>query len=567
MPDLTDISTSATQEVIQVNYDIHTLMNKAEGTITEDEFLAILKRYSLRQGLIAIGQVSSALFSSKSENKISQGGYRDPVTGAFVTQFSLAYLANALLVSGANDYKYKKLITQRKNFIALNNIYSNGLVIPETYRDHNIPLTEDEFLSSIIRMHTEQLEAQFLPALLVSRSIVIFTEVINEVLPSKSEELSVIFERETGLNIKEYFFLVMAVFACAKKTATFRKENLTEAAIPSLRAVLTDQKVTSFIKMLSADYWTFRRLDEEMNSTFSENITKNRFNPLQVYPIIKTDLYETDQYVVPNIIFSLRKGFEGIYWWFHKYFEDRNEHREFRKYFGEVFELYAGRILNNIYGTDKVKAGITYTKNKSSAQFFDWWVKTWWKVYLFEIKSYQFPLATKQSGEIELLKKEIRTKVVGSIRQVYERIADIPHHSELSIFRRKKLIPIIVFMNIPLVSSSIYKNIILEELNSLEQQGFKGITKMKVYLCNINELELYQSVSKKIPLEKVFKKYENNPREGFHSVVARVAKGILRNEYLDNIFKDFWTEMSGGVIPTETEDDDDSALNIISGAL
>jgi hypothetical protein len=126
MPDLTDISTSATQEVIQVNYDIHTLMNKAEGTITEDEFLAILKRYSLRQGLIAIGQVSSALFSSKSENKISQGGYRDPVTGAFVTQFSLAYLANALLVSGANDYKYKKLITQRKNFIALNNIYSNG---------------------------------------------------------------------------------------------------------------------------------------------------------------------------------------------------------------------------------------------------------------------------------------------------------------------------------------------------------------------------------------------------------------------------------------------------------
>ena len=547
------------------NFDIGVLLDKAELTVNEEDLRKIIQRYELKSGLIAIGKASAAIFSSKKDaNRIGRTAYRDPVSGAFVTQFALAYLANILIASRSNDYKYKKQIADKQNLLALCNIYSNGLIAPHKERDTGIPPTSDDILTLMVRMHTEQFETQYNPALLISRTIVIFTQVIDEIRPTKFDELSVVFERETGLNITEYFFLVMAVFACVQKKATFRKENLTDAAIPSLKQVLTDKKVSAFINMLSTDYWSFRNLDEKMNANLSPEDTKNRFNPLQVYPIIKTDIERGEPYVVPNIMLALKKGFWGLYWWFHLHFESKNEHRAFRDYFGPVFEAYVGRILKGIYGESNVHPEIVYPGGK----FIDWWVKgRFWKTYLFEVKAYQFPLLTKQTGEIELLKKEVKTKVVGAIRQLYDRISEINQYDELKVFRRRRLVPIIVFLEIPLVSSNLYKDLIEKELDILEREGRRGIKNMKVYLMNIDELEIYQGASKQISIDKVFKKYEKNSAEGFHSIVQKITKTALRNAYLDSVYKDFWRKMSGTDIDAierdETEVNED--LSFIRG--
>ncbi|MDD3531022.1 MAG: hypothetical protein PHV99_00270 [Candidatus Pacebacteria bacterium] len=566
-PEIHDTA-SQSSKVLWANADISNLARSDEKRVSEEELLEVLGKYDLRNGLVALGRVSSAIFNSKSPDKIGKGGYRDPTYGVFITQFALAYLANILLVSRANDYKYKKQITDRQNILTLCNIYSNSLVMPELIRDPSKPFDRKDFPSLMVRMHSEQLELQFNPALAISRNIVIFTKIINEIQPVKFENLSTIFEREVGLTISEYFFLVMAVFACAQKTGTFRKESLTQAAIPSLKSVLTDEKVSKFLDMLSADYNLFKEEDKRMNEGLLPENTKTRFNPLQIYPIIKTNIPSEDPYVVPNIIFALKKGFAGLYWWFHEYFFAKGTHRDFRDYFGSVFESYVGLILKGIYGEENVFGEIHYKKGKAEAKFIDFWVRSGrWKVYLFEVKAYQFPLLAKRTGEKELLKKEV-AKMVGSIKQMYQRIQDIPDHDELKIFRWKKLIPVIVFLDVPMVSSNLYKEIIETELDLLEVGGCPGIKKLKVYFLNIDELEAYQGAVKKITLEKIFGVIRKDEREGFVSVAAKNISGRLSNSYLDSIYKDFWKQISGGgpQVQEEPEFENNGGINLISGA-
>lgn len=520
--------------------DIGELKNKAEGTVTEEELKSVLKRYNLRDGLIALGKASNFVLNAKGEGSIGKAAFRDPKTGVFITQFGLAYLANILIISGANDYK-SKYIGKKQNLLLLLNIYSNCLIFPEIKRDRDISFTKKDLTSMMVRMHAEQFEYQFNTVLLIARTIVIFTETVNQVAPKRFAPLATIFEQETGLTFEEYFFLAMAVWACVQQTATFRKESLTGAQIQSMQKVLTDEKITSFLKILSADYQTFRTEDQRTNDTLDPVFTKFRFNPLLVYPIIKTDRSEIDPYIVPNALAFVKKAFGGLYWWFHRYFESSGNWHDFRDYYGQIFEQYVGQILKQTYGEVNVHPEIKYNNGK----FIDWWVEHNSKIYLFEAKAYQFALFTKQTGDLELLVKEVKSKIVQTIEQVYKRLQDIQKYDELSIFRGKKLIPVIVFMEIPLASGNLYKEIVDEELEQLEKSGLKGIKEAKIHFLNIEELEFYDSAVDKIPLEEAFAQYENNIKEGFLSVIGKEVNKQLRNKYLDEVYYSFWKKMTG----------------------
>lgn len=534
--------TDLSSKVLYGDSDIGELKSKAEGRVTEDELKAVLKRYNLRDGLIALGKASNYIHNFKGEGSMGKTAFQDPETGVIVPQFGLAYLANTLIISGANDYK-SKYIGNKQNLLILSNIYTNSLILPEINKTDSAPFEKKDLPSMLVRMYGEQLEYQFNSVLLIARTIVIYTDLINRIPSKRFDSFLIIFERETGLTFEEYFFLSMAVLACVQKTATFRKEALTEAQIPSMRKVLTDEKVTSFLKILSADYQTFRDEDRLMNATLDPVFTKFRFNPLLVYPIIKTDRTEIDPYVVPNALAFVKKAFGGLYWWFHRHFEASGNWQDFRNYYGEVFEQYVGKILKQMYGDAAVHPEIIYKKGK----FIDWWVERDSKIYLFEAKAYQFPLFIKQTGDLDLLVKEVKSKSVQAIEQVYNRMQDIERYDELAIFRGKQLIPIIVFMEIPLASGNLYKEIVDEELASLEQSGLKGIKNTKIHFLNIEELELYGGAVDQISLEEAFARYENDIREGFLSIIGKTIGKQLRNKYLDNIYHSFWRKMTGEI--------------------
>ncbi len=511
--------------------DIIELHNKKEGTATEEDFKNVLRRYNLRDGLIALGRMSNILFNSRED-----GPYIDATTGVFVTQFALAYLANILLISSANDYK-SKYISQKDNLLTLCNSYSNSLIDRLTENDK--PINQDDFCSFMIRLDSEQIEYQFSPIYMMARTIIIFNELIQNTQSDKFEPLDDIFEKKTTLSIYEYFRLCFAIFAASsQKTATFSINTFTNSNIPQLKDLLTEEKIIKILNILKANYKEFREEDMLENDNLNPIFTKTRFNPLLVYPVIETDAKHLgDPYVVPNVFTLIKRSFGGLYWWFDRYFENQGQQQDFRNYFGRIFQEYVGRILKNIYGEKNVHEEIVYGKN---LRFIDWWIERDNKIYLFESKAYQFTLPSKQTGDKETVINEIKKKVVEAIVQVYKRIQDIQKYEELKSFKKKQIIPFIVFMDIPFVSSYLYELWIKETLGEIEQEKqISGLKDFQIFLIDIEELELYDECTNIIELEDIFQKFKGNIGEGFLSILRKEKGNRLRNRYLDIIYRNF----------------------------
>ncbi len=535
---------------LQSEADIVELHHKREGTATEQDFKDVLRKYNLRDGLITLGRTSNYLFNAKGQNRIGRAAYREPNKGVIVSQFALAYLANILLVSGANDYK-SKYISQKDNLLTFCNSYSNCLTDPALTEKYKIT-NKDGFRSFIIRMNFEQMEYQFSPIYMMARTIVIFNELLQNINPDKFEPLSEIFQKETGLSIYDYLRLCFAFFAGSQKTATFSVTTFTNADIPQFKDFLTEEKIIKALDILKGDYKKFREEDTYVNEKLKPVFTKTRLNPLLIYPIIETDVKNLgDPYVIPNIVAYIRKSFGGLYWWFHRYFENQNKQQDFRNYFGRVFQEYVGKILKNIYGERNVHEEIVYGKG---LRFIDWWIKKDDKIYLFESKASQFALLSKQTGDKEIVvKNEIKKKVVEAIKQVYKRVKDISKYEELKRFRGKQVIPFIVFMDIPFVSGYLYEPWITEALEEIEQKkSVIGLKDFPFFLINIEELELYDECTNIIEIEDIFPKLKENIKEGFLSVLSKSKGGGLRNRYLDKIYKDFW-ETGFGIIVNKKE--------------
>lgn len=536
-----------TKRPLQAEADIIQLHHKEKGTATEQDFRTVLRRYNLREGLITLGKTSNYIFGVEDQNKIGRVAYREPSTGAIITQFGLAYLANILLISGANDYKTKR-ISEKDNLLTLCNSYDNSLIDPALTKNGRIT-GEDRFRSFMIRMHFQQMEYQFAPHYMMARTIVIFNELVQRVQPDRFEPLPEIFQEETGLSICDYLRLCAAVSAGSEKTATFSITTFSQAEIPQLRDLLIEEKIVKFLNILKADYEKFRKEEAYANEKLNPIFTKTRFNPLVVYPIIETDAKHLGHpYVVPNVILYIRKSFGGLYWWFHRYFEGKGEQQDFRNYFGYVFQEYVGRILRGIYGAANVHGEILYGKG---SKFIDWWVEKGDKVYLFESKAYQFALPSKQTGDTEMITANEIKKIAQAVEQVYGRIQDIPKFQELKRFRRKRVISFLVFMDIPFVSGYFYESWIKKALEETEREKqITGLKDFPVFLMNIEELELYDEAADAIELEDIFPKFRRDTAESFTSIAKKAKGKSLRSRYLDKVYTDFWG-MDLGVIPEE----------------
>lgn len=532
------------------NSDLVELHQKPDGKVTEEDLKTVLKRYNLRDGLITLGRASNYIFSNGDPNNIGRAVHREPQTGAIVSQFALAYLANMLLISGANDYKSKFIGEKDKdNWLILCNIYSNQLIQPELKDDFGV-MDKTKLRSMMIRMYFEQMTYQFAPAPLISRTIVLFNELAKKIQPGKFENLSTIFEKETGLNIYDYICLAMAVWAGAQKTSTFRIDMFTRATISKMKDVLTEDKLKKFLSILKADYKTFRETDANLNKNLKPELTKTRFNPLHIFPIIETDAKNLgDPYVIPNVTCFTKKAFGGLYWWFHLYFEKNNKQQDFRNYFGYVFQEYVGIILKGVFGDDKVHPEVVYDKDK---KFIDWWVKRDEKIYLFEVKANQFSLASMQTGDNETIANNEIKKIVDAVEQVYRRVADIPRHKELKMFQGRTTVPFVIFMNVPFITGNMYEELILEALKQREKdKNLPGLKDFVCYLLNVEEFELFDGVVGKIELEDVYPAVKKDLREGFLSIIAKAKGSPLRNSYLDKVYMEFWKTI--GVLPDNSE--------------
>jgi hypothetical protein len=520
--------------------DIAELHQRPEGTVSEDELKAVLRRYNLRDALITIGKASFYIYSSRDPNNIYKVAHREPETGIILSQWALAYLANIFLISGSNDYKSKYLSTNPDNLFVLCNLYGNNLLQPEM-AERKEQNDQEVFRSLMVRINFEQIEYQLTPVYIIARTIVLFDNLAKEVAPARFNPLPDILEHHIGLTTHDYLLIAMAVLSGVCSRATFRPSMFVEADVPRLKSVLKPDKIQRFLAVLASDYKQFRTEDEKANKVLNPSLTKTRLNPLWIYPIIESDDKQpNDAFIVPNALAYIKAAFGGLYWWFHRHFEKEGIQQEFRNYFGYLFQEYVGVILKGIYGDEKVHPELVYDRGK---KFVDWWVERDSKIYLFEAKANQFALASRQTGAAELIVESEIRKVAEAIEQVYKRVQDISRYDELALFRSKQVIPFVVFLDMPYISGPMYEDWIKKYLEKIEtEKTFKGLQDFPCFLLNIEELELFDAGADTIELESIFPVLRQNFGEDFLSVVRRATgRKELRNRFLDNIYKNFFT--------------------------
>jgi hypothetical protein len=334
-------------------------------------------------------------------------------------------------------------------------------------------------------------------------------------------------------------------FAGSREKSVFDASYLSNSNIPNFESIFTEGKVNNFLSILSTDYKQFRTLDEQMNNDLDPVFTKNRFNPLFISPFIKEELNSKTIYIMPSTTAFVHKILGGIFWWFNNYFEensgDAKLHLEYRKYFGEIFEKYVGLILKDIYGDRNTFSEIAYSK--MNKKFIDWHVEKGNKCYLFEAKANQFSLLSRRTGDIGLLINNELKKVTESIVETFKNVRDIEIYDELKKFRDKEIIPIIVFLEIPLVSTGIYKEKIDKLLLEIEtKDNLVGLKDFKYYLLNIEELELYSEVKDLVEIENVFEDIKGDMNQGLTSYMTKINNGDkLKNKFLDKIYESFWS--------------------------
>lgn len=530
-------------ESIYTEEDVWKLLEKGESSVYEDELKNILKRYNLKEALITLGETSRYIAHERDPNIIGIGVIKEPKINILISQFTLSYIANIFLISGANDYKHK-IINGSNNhtWAVLCNICSNCLIMPELKKGHSF-----NEISFFIRMHFEQFQYQFTPLSIISRAIIIFNDLANQITPKKFKRLTDIFEEENGISLLDYYKIAMAIWSLTKIKSTFKIENFTDATIPSMKGVLKKEKIKNFLNISSTDYRKFRDFDKNSNQGLNPIYTKTRKNTLQVYPIVEfDDKRDLDKFVIPNVPAFAINIFEGIFWWFQNYFERQGEKESgyFRDYIGVLFQEYVGVLLKGTYGEKNVFSEIKYGKGGNN-KFFDWTVKRGNKRYCFEVKARQFSMKTKQTGEMEFVKKEIGI-MTAAIKQCFNNFNDILKYKELSDFKKTENIPIIVFKDIPFISSGLYKKLIDSDLMEMvrKDKKLKGIENFKVYLMNVEELESYNSLVDIVDIEDVFSGIEGQHDMNFKSFVIKKT-GSARNKILDNKYIEFWKELTG----------------------
>lgn len=504
-----------------------------ELKVSEEEFISVLKEYNLNDSLIFFSKISAKLFDQTFEEDVflkKQGNFiiHKP-SKQLLTDFAIEYIVNILLISGADNSK-KESVSQNDDAVALFSIYNNSLVVP--IERGSSPA------SFLVPLFYQQISSQQDMKDAFVRQWLIFYQAQQLIPLEEKLDLDSALIQEIGLNVLDYTKLSFLILSYILTNPHFNFGTFANATIESLNGILNPVKISAFLKKIAATPAEILDLDKKYNSNLEEKYTKSRYNPLWEKPIV---ILGENDYLVPNLSAYKKGALRGLYWIF-----ENSLGRKFREYFGKLFENYSGMLIKDIFGDMNVRPEISFKSKKEQKKFYDWVVNDNEEILLFECKAYQFPLQTLQTGNPELIKNSVFSRLVGTIKQMFERCDDIDKYPELEEFRGKKIVPIAVFYDIPLVSSSLYDADIKTELDRLNVE-YPGISTFDYIFLTIEELENFAYIKDHISLSELALRVKSNPGSSISSEINEVAKenkislGTHQN-FLDTKFDEFCTQ-------------------------
>ena len=492
-----------------------------------------LRQFNCMDGLLEIGKVSRKLFSDNKFQDNLPVIVNNNERLLTVTQWGLAHLAYRLILV-SNDGKRKKLDW-------------NKLTIAHSiFNDLNDPFQNDnDLIGFLFRSSQEQFWWQDinLPSLW-SRYKCIF---------SYDNFFTNNFYNISELSVEEYLLIGISILGYANlalSTPVFSIKNLMSSSIPSpFKESLTEEKINLFLKLTSGNYQKIRSEARTINKLTIPKYERFEFNSLFKYPIVQGDsrfqYYSSFQYVIPNLGLLMKKVAQGAYWDLRDYFAGNpSPSQDFLNKFGEAFESYCGKILENHFNDKNVqRLEDVLDKQYKNTNISDWVILDNEAIYIFECKSSLLPLMARQTFIKSVLNRWITRNIIKAIKQLEDTVSSL---RKVGLITKQKVYKFIILLeDLHFAESHDFKKPIIERM--IEKNI---LTSNQVYFITITELERMEEAIKKHGFIRILeKKKEIDDTDkltlgsDFISVCKELDNSLnIKSQFLSRIFKETFSD-------------------------
>jgi hypothetical protein len=505
---------------------------------TRFELKAFLKQFKLNEALRLIGMLSWAIVDQRLTNipkqikyhaiSITLEGHQRFYIGNVPINTSILVYIGMCLIENARDSN-KKIFGLIELKQAANMYY--GLEDP--YDEDN------DAQAALIRTAASQLEYDLDWLSFLSRTIAIYRDIWPTIAECKTIDIEKELRELSGLSFEEMAFLS---FWFSKEVCT---KNI-PISKDSRVQIFNRCNIDKFINWLSCDYRMFKDASKEKEELYKKlniNIStyeKYRFNPLQSFPIIKSD--KDNGHVIPSMYLLSKRITQGLYYELSDKFKNKpTKTISFRSAFGLAFEEYIGILLRNSNPNFTVIKSPEYGhKKKGQQKTVDWIVVQDDKAVLIEVKQSGLFLPGKTTGEQQATKEDLKKTLADGVEQIitFEENIKLGKFPELQELRELKGFERLLVTYDPIFFTAILnqeiESILKERKSSTElckDVHLMWIEPFELIVGNRN-LNFYEFLrAKRLSQEYRF--------QDFNEYISYSGKG-KNNKYLSNLWLDLF---------------------------
>ncbi|HEX8565678.1 MAG TPA: hypothetical protein VF648_08405 [Pyrinomonadaceae bacterium] len=328
--------------------------------------------------------------------------------------------------------------------------------------------------------------------------------------PNRTFNLEEKFRSATGLSLENYrdytiatlSFLLPNDITADGFSPVFKRQNFIS------KSLVPQEKFDAYLNLEAK---SVQSLKEELRKR-SKFLTAWKFQQLKVTPLIEI---EPETYTAIDSAFITEKLGQGGYWKINDCLNGADREK-FKSYFGDLFEFYTNKILNQIASKQPIRGGffVTNAEYKNGGECFDamMYFPNSKHLIVFEHKASLLQATSKYSGSVRRFEKELKEKFVvdkkgkpRGVGQLAKHIENLFHKDKLErrvltdkplqemLSKVEKISPVIIglesFLKLHIIEgvflSEYFKNELKEKKNNIAE----GIRINPLTVIHIEELE------------------------------------------------------------------------------
>lgn len=361
----------------------------------------------------------------------------------------------------------------------------------------------------------------------------------------RTPEIETLLKEETGLSIKQFYLLGVAV------SGNFISKNGFNIKTDFTGFGISDEQRDSFFERVVMDVESLKERTksvQEYNENWSYTI-----NPLQSTPLVAFNSALPHMVICPIPNFLLTRISEGLFF-------DLLNIKGFENPYGNAFEKYVGEITEELITTPDIaiEAGKEYFVKKDRKHGVDWYVFDGSAAMLVECKAKRLNLKARYQLEEEALLKEVDL-LAKFIVQNYKNLNDVVAGYTEWRSESRSLHPVVVTLSEwnlfgPSISQRIEKTV----LGLLAKAGLDSalLEQYPYTVMSVEEYETAIQIISKVGLAEFFNEKNNHEHKSwlvmpfinsrYSAELPNVRRDYLRSE-LDIMREDWNLEFHGAI--------------------